>query len=253
MKGIIQSQIYQLKRDVILWGMFLGMVVLTLIQILDYVLFEETALTGGYFAVRMGEMNTNCVIFLIIAAAYIMGQDFVNKTAYYDVLYGYQRAEVFWGRAIPTLLVTVVMSMILLGLIPALTTVIYGWGTVVALPEFLLRCVLYLFLVFRICCEVILLTVVCRELYQVYIIEGVLYGMGMFLEVKNPYVFAWSATMEVFDFESWDVYHIDGTTEILYESTISGGTIAMIILSSLGMSVLCLLLARKYFVVKDIS
>lgn len=254
MKGIVQSQIYQIKKDSVLWGAFLGMMLLTLLPIPVYVLFKEVEISGGYFAVSMGSMNIYSVIFLIVISAYIVGQDFLDKTAYYDILYGYKRSAVFWGRVIPMLIVTVVMSMVLLLLMPFVATILYGWGMQVAVSEFLFRCVLYILIVVRMCCEVTFLTVVCHELYQVYAIEFVLYLLvEWFLNVKNPYVFVSSATREVFAFSSWTIFHIDGTAEVLYENTLQGSTIVVLVLSSIGVSVLYLFLARHYFEVKDMN
>lgn len=256
MRGIIQSQIYQLKSDGILWGLFLGMILLTLLHMLDYILFEEAELSGGYFAVDMGYMNNYSVIFLVLVAAYVMGQDFLNKTAYYDILSGCSRKAVFGGRVIPTILVTTVMSMVLVLLIPFVATIVYGWGTKIAFSEFLFRCVLYIFLVVRMCCEVIFLTAVCRELYRVYIIEAVLYVLGTVLDAinaKNPYVSAFTATREVFAFRSWSSYHIDGTVETMYENVLSESTVIALILSSVGVSILYLLLGSHYFVMKDMD
>lgn len=256
MKGIIQSQIYQLKRDGILWGMFFGMVLLMLLHLLDYILFEEAELSGGYFALNIEHMNSYSVIFLVAVAAYVMGQDFLNKTAHYDIVSGCSRKAVFWGRVIPTILVMVVMSMVLVLLIPFVATIVYGWGTKIVFSEFLFRCELYIFLVVRMCCEVIFLTVVCRELYQVYIIEIVLYVLGIVVDAmnaKNPYVFVFTATREVFAFRSWSTYHINGTVEIMYENVLDESTVIALVLSSVGVSILYLLLGRHYFVIKDMD
>ncbi len=254
MKAIIQSQIYQLKSDMLIKGAFLVMTLVTLIPIPIYLLFSEEKISGAYFAVSMGNMNTYSVIFLVIVTAYIVGNDFQNQTGCYDILYGYKREDVFWGRVLPMLAVTIVMSILLLMELPFVATLICGWGTQIRVSEFLFRCLLYTLLVVRMCCEVTFLTVVCRELYQVYAIEFVLYIVEQFfLDAKNPYIFVSSATREVFMFESWSVSHIDGTAEILYENTLQGGTIAMLAVSSVGMSVLYLLLARHYFKAKDIT
>lgn len=254
MKAIVQSQIYQLKNDLLLKGAFLCMMIFTILPIPVYLLFSEEKISGGYFAVSLSAMNTYSVIFLILTAAYIVGRDFGDRTGYHDVLYGYKREEVLWGRFLVMLVVTVFMSMVLLLELPFVATLICGWGEEITVSEFLFRCMIYIFPVIRMCCEVTFLTVVCNELYQVYAIEFVLYILEMFFsDIKNPFVLVSSATSEIFKFESWTVSHIDGTVDVLYENTLRGDTIAMVILFSCTMSILYLLLAHFYFKSKDMN
>ncbi len=254
MKTIVQSQIYQLKNDMLLKGAFLAMMLITILPIPVYLLFSEEKITGGYFAVSMSGMNAYSVIFLILTAAYIVGRDFGDRTGYHDVLYGYKRKDVLWGRFLVMLVATVFMSMVLLLELPFVATLICGWGEEITVSEFLFRCMIYIFPVIRMCCEVTFLTVVCNELYQVYAIEFVIYILEMFFsDIKNPFVFVSSATSEIFKFESWTVSHIDGTVDVLYENTLRGDTIAMVILFSSTMSILYLLLAHFYFKRKDMN
>lgn len=253
MKNIIKAQLYQLKRDKLLWILFFGMILLILRELAGYMVYSPEELSGSYFSANIVDMGMYSTSYIILAAAYITGRDYMDKTINQDVLCGHSRKAVFWGRALPALLITLITTVILLLIIPICSTMIYGWGENITIAEFLFRMMIYVFLVIRVGCEVIFLTCVLQDLYKVYIVSFFVYFVGMFLDEKNGYVFASDAGRSIFDFKSWIIYHIDGTGECLYEKTLSGDTVCIFIATSIGISIICMMMAVHFFKVQDMD
>jgi len=253
MRNIIKAQIYQIKQDKLLWILFIGMILLNIREIVSHVFYQPDNLSGSYFCANLSNFGMYSTVFILLTAVYLMGRDYMDQTINLEIAYGYSRGAVFWGRVFSTLFVTALTTMLLLCVIPVCSTVWFGWGTEIAVSEFLFRVLVYFFLVIRVTCEMILLTVVFREPYKAYIISFVVYVVSGFLETKNGYVFAASAGAEIFDFEGWIVYHLDGTGDILYEKVLSGSTAWLFILTSIGIGAACLSLAAHFFRINDLD
>lgn len=257
MKNIIKAQLYQIKRDKALWIMFFGIALLNLSGMMNYIIKcnmdKREGLSGSFFGANTSDMGMYCTVYIILAAVYMMGRDYMDKTVNEEVLYGYSGKHVFLGRALPALSVTLITTILLIFLVPVCSTMIYGWGKEITVAEFMFRVFLYVFLILRISCEAILLTVACRKLYVACAAGLILYEAGYFIDVKNEYVFAGTAGRTIFDFESWIIYHINGTPEILYEKILPESTIFIFIASSILISIMCLLLAGRFFEISDMD
>ena len=127
-----------------------------------------------YFIVgSMKELVTNAGIFaampdttyVIIAVVYIFTltaqiclSDFSDKTSYYELMGGHTRVEVYFGRAIPCLVIGT-LGALLLFIIPDITaTVMLGWGGDIPVGQIILRRLLLIFPLFRLCCEAVFIS-----------------------------------------------------------------------------------------------
>ena len=132
MWNVIRAQIYQLRRDVLAWGVSFLALACTFIINLDS--FDEKATGSQVFTVMGDNMN---IIFgflvLMIIVANVMGKDYMDKTINYEILSGHTRKDVFFGRLIVATTVGVLCSFLVIIAVPVVLTLMHGWGNTMEL------------------------------------------------------------------------------------------------------------------------
>jgi len=164
MNNIVKSQLYQTVVDKSIWviavvcACFAGMEWSSISE--DMVNAAESL---NHFISCMG------VAFFVFVIASFLCRDYSNKTLYCDILAGYPRWQVFFGRILPAFVIGVIGAFLI-----AFTCVVYsiveGLEFGLSAGAMLARIGTFLLLLFRLAGEVALLCVLVKRTGIVYII-----------------------------------------------------------------------------------
>ncbi|MCM1288231.1 MAG: ABC transporter permease [Clostridium sp.] len=260
MKHIIKAQLYQIRKTKFSFLIFIAIAFMNLIMYfgeLDYENYKMSA--GKYIADMSVDMLSTAVIFAIVFTGYVCGGDFIDKTSNYELMSGHTRRQVYFARAIVSIIVGTIGTAILAILPIIFGSVGYGWGTELAVGEVLRRFGLAMLVVMRMICEFVFLTYVVKNPYitmaggyMVFMLaqlisEGMLNGDSVFLGV--------TCFNKLGSFESWYTYSLGNTTDMImiYDATLSAGDIASVVVSSIGIGSLFLWLGYQFFAKDDMN
>lgn len=258
MKNIVKSQFYQIVREKIIWYM---LVVALLMQTLMFILpiwldNEEATSAGEFFANNGYGFITFPVFFLVVAVGQICGMDFLDKTNHYEVLGGHHRHEVYLGRVIPAILVGGGGALFLSILPILLYTIMFGWGTKLALGPILLRFILLLFPFLRLVCEFVFITFLVKNPYVMmgvgYLVFIAIMGLPEILNAFNAFL-GITNMMQLLVVEKWVTFGLGGDLNYIYEAPLSAGVIWQTILASVVFGVGSLYLGYIYFKNNDLN
>lgn len=258
MKNIVKSQFYQIVREKIIWYM---LVVALLMQTLMFMLpiwleNEEATSAGEFFADNGYGLILFPIFFLVVAVGQICGVDFLDKTNHYEVLGGHRRHEVYLGRVIPALLVGGLGGLLLTVLPVVLYTIMFDWGTKIALGPVVLRFIMLLFPFLRLVCEFVFITFLVKNPYvmmgvgyavfmAIMFLSEILNSLNAFLGITNM--------MQLLVVEKWVTFGLGGDLNYIYEAPLSAGVVWQTILASVVFGVGSLYLGYIYFKNNDLN
>ncbi|MBQ9140252.1 MAG: hypothetical protein IJX63_00470 [Lachnospiraceae bacterium] len=263
MKNIMKAQLYQLLRSSILYKTFLCLVVF---QIMVFVVARHSVLEmegrafsagnsladGGYIVMCFA------LVFAIIATAHICGADFVDKTTNYELLTGHLRKEVYFGRALLSMLVGLAGAALLIIIPIAWLCIMDGWGSEMDFGKALLRLLLCIFPIWRMICEFVFLTYVVKNPYLV-MIAGTLVsiysgGIMPMLTTGNMGVLGLGSLSQLMNFTAWRTFALVGEKEItIYDASLTAGDMIGTILLSVVIGSLFLWLGYVFFKKDDLN
>lgn len=254
MKNIIKSQLFQLKKDTISIFTFIAIALvefMLLFMVTDTANGTDIMLSGGEMAVGMFSMvAVLSQFFMYIFTAQSVGADFRDKTCNYEIMSGHTRFQVFFGRAIPTVVVSTAGTMLLMLLPMIVLVAVYGWGNMVSLWDCIARFLLMAFPIMRIICEFILLSFIIRN---PYIIMGLSYVVFILLgindSIMNNYtpVLGLTTINNICYIDFWYTYGLDTDVRYIYETAMPAGDIISIIAVSLLFAAASLYLGYVFF------
>ncbi len=179
MWNVIRATLYQLKSDFVLWSSFVGISLLGVLMGIDYM--DGTGM-GSLFVADMGMgMLMFAGFCLIIAGTNIVAKDFSDKTAYYELMSGHTRGQVFFGRvmvAVPLGMILCFGSMIIA---PVVITLMTGWGETIAMGEIIVRYALVLACLFPAMCMVVTAAIIIRNHNVTFLVMFVFNQLQIFL------------------------------------------------------------------------
>lgn len=260
MINVIRAQLYQLKRDIVVWGILLFALLISFIMHIES--FEK-ALTGSEAATLMGESMSVMVGMLVImvVVANVMGKDFLDKTINYEVLSGHTRKDVFLGRLLVGTTTGVLLAFIVTLAIPVTLTILNGWGTTMELNGFLIRCGLYLLILIRIACELAFLTTIAKNPYITYLVAFVLGEVQMGLTTAQIHyadaevspVLPVANSMNLFMFQDWSTFFLDETDQIVYNSAVTSEMAVWAIVPSIVIGLVMVIFTYVFFRQDDLN
>ena len=262
MKNIAKSQLYQLRKSKLPYAIFFVILFLQLFTIATTVInnLDGPDITGSSFVAEQGAaLFMTPIFFLSIITGIVTGADFMDKTTNYEIMTGHTRAEVYFGRVIPALVVSVAGGFIL-AIIPVLAAnFIFGWGTKMSLSGVIIRYILVIFPYFRLACEFVFLTFVVRNSYMIMAMGFVYYMLGSILAdggKRASSVLLGLTNLNVLgNFGSFSTYNVlDGATVItVYDSNVGVSTVVSTIAASLLIGSFFLLIGYVFFKNDDLS
>lgn len=258
MKAIMKSQLYQLKKERLLYIVFALCIVLLLIFILN----EDGHDTFGEIICEMSSILPQIsLMFLFAAVAVICGKDFLDKTGNYEIMGGHTRLEMYLGRAILAIGVAVLGSILVILFIIGFGSLLFGWGDAISITDVLMRVLLLTFPMFRIACEVVFLTFIVRNAYMVlaagfvylFFIVELLFGMAG--ANADSYYLGMSNIIKLLNMNSFATYSPvnPGVKLIVYDTTLKVSDVGKTIVVSVAVGILFLVLGYHFFKTDDIE
>lgn len=254
MKNIIKAQLIQLRKDKISRFIFIGILVVTflIVVMMSDMVSGDIKITGGEQALVLFTMTQLLAqFFMYLFTAQACGGDFTDKTLNYEIMSGHTRRDVFFGRAIPTLVIGTIGTLFLIAA-PVVVEVIIlgGWGDKVSLTDMLLRFLLMAFPIARTMCEFIFLTFIIKN---PYIVMGVSYVMCMVLGMNVPvtrdhcFVLGMSNMNAITVIDRWNSFGLNGDYYYLYETALSADFVLPTIIVSVVVGAAALILGYTFF------
>lgn len=252
MKGIIKSQLFKLKRDKICIFTFFAILAVSVSMLsMMFDLGPDELKTGGEEVVWSMQMfMLLSQFFIYICTAQMCGADFVDKTCNYEIMSGHTRKQVFFGRVIPTVIMSTLGALIIIA-VPLVFEVVYlGWGDKVNFGDMLLRFLLMAFPIARIVCEYIFLTFIIKNPYIVMGISYVLcIALGMNIPVGQLYspILGMTNLNGLCFIDYWVSYGMGEDMYTIYETALPAGDIIGTIVVSLVFMAGSLFLSYMFF------
>lgn len=265
MWNVIQAQMYQLKRDKMVWGIFLVALVLDGIFVFRSMLDGTEGLSGSLIIAENGSMY--CIggmLVILVLVANVVGKDFTDKTLNYEILSGHSRQEVFFGRFIVAAVAGMISSFLVMVLFPVVLSLIFGWGTTVNLQEVMIRYVLIFITLFRIVCELTFITILTKNPYLTYLAGFVLGYIQIFIDMikmefpdwfanKNSVLLSIWHCLDLLDFRDSTTPLLDESGQILYQSALELPGILQSIGTSLIFGGIIMIISYVFFWHNDLN
>ncbi len=254
MKNIMRAQLLQLRKDKMIRFIFIGILAVSamIVWMLVDSIPADSMLTGGeeaVFGLNMFQLLAQFFLFLFTAQA--CGADFMDKTCNYDIMSGHTRREVFFGRAIPAVIIGTLGTMLLIALPVVFQVVLLGgWGDKVSFADMLMRFLLMAFPIARVICEFIFLTFIIKNPYIVMGISYVsclLLGMNVPVTTDHCFVLGMSNMNYITIIDQWSSFGLGGDLFYIYETGITAELAVPTILVSLIIGAAALLLGYTFF------
>ena len=268
MKDLMRFQFRQVLRERIFYFTFFT-VTLTffLIMLLDSGDVGEVPTTATEYLTQMLNLFSS---FALMVGAVVIGiiccSDFTDKTINHELSAGRSRAAVFFSRAIPAIMATLIMVLATC-ILPFLAYgAINGWGDTVPVSVLVQRFVLAAFPLLRLSCLLVLIAFVVKHIggplmagfamiFLTFGLDAGLFSLPIFdLMDDYPCLFGFSNLNDLFSFDNWYVntlVHLN--IYYIYDFPLSGSYIAATVIISLVMSAVYLLLGYHFFHLDDMN
>lgn len=260
MGNLIKAQLYQLKKSKGIIILFLGLLFVFQCTSILGEWGNDTSLTGSeYVAMGNGSyMAMVALLFPLLFLGYVCGADFIDKTNNYEVMAGHRRYEIYFSRAIVSLVGGLLGAVVLLFSPFIFFVGVMGWGDTLQLSDVLLRCALALFPILRVSCEFIFLSFIIKNSYITIALYYFIFvggqGLIMLSEEKLSVLLGFTNVIKLFAFPSFMTYTVVDLKEYyIYESALHAGDVFATIAVSIVFGALFLYAGYSYFKKDDLN
>lgn len=174
MINVMKAQIYQLKKNRLLFLIFLGVnAIVFAIGAMMILPMAKTNYSGdeyvmnvqaSYFVALFWSMGAALVQLIPAAAAgMICAGDFKDKTSNYEIMSGRLRLESYAGRVVLSLIVSMILSTLTLIITPIILTAMVGWGDTVTIRSVVIRVLASMFPIFKMTCFCCMLSFIIKK------------------------------------------------------------------------------------------
>ncbi len=251
MKDMIRSQLYELRKNRLLYICF------------GLLLLMQFTIWGGEtnYQIRfpLGDYLAQNIIFLVLLGAgfaccvvgIVCGNNFMDKTIYYEIMGRYTRWEVYLSRVLVSLFIGLTGAFLLM-LVPVMVLGNMGsMGEILTVWDVLARIGLTMFPIGRLICEMVCLTMLVHIAYVPMLIGFLIAVTG---EVFVSGIFhagglsALGSIRDLVDFSVWNTYSLAGSRQILvYDTTISMHSVVRGTVCSVVFGVIFFVLGYVFF------
>lgn len=257
MKNIINSQIKQLFKSKLKF-----IVLLICCALSGYIVFGTWL---DYYALELlPEISASQVIiynwssvitmvffFAALSVGDICAGDFKDKTVYTELMSGCKRSGTYFGRAVVALVFTLIGSLVIVCTPVLISTVIFGWGTLVTVGDFVTRVLVLIVPIIRIICEFVCISFIVKNKYFVI---GIAFGFVEFQAVlgnlmdKAPAELLGITSFErLCTFDFWATYGLDDRGNIIASAALPAGEMASIYIWSVIVSAAAIWIGYSFF------
>ncbi len=261
MKNVIKSQFYQLSKQTLLYiVLFILLIVVTAFCLLfgridaDFMGIDPTA--SDTFKNYSTIFSLMTMAFTAIAVPTICGGDLKDKTANHEILSGHVRKDVYFGRTVVAIIVSII-GWVGLSIIPVVVlTAVYGWGNAFTVAELAVRYIFSLLPLIRIVCELVFATFIIKT---PYIVMAVAYIVTMLITTLSSYApdsvyfFGMSAFSEFYVIESTAMYGLNEGVYYVCDASLSSELVIMTVIVSTIVGLGSLIAGYRFFKNDDIN
>lgn len=255
MKNIIRSQLYQMVRQRNLRAVFIGFTALSVMYALTG--FANNSPSGSHTVAQTLSMVAITALMLIsIFTAYICADDFTDKTANYDVMSGTLRRDVYFGRAILAVAVSVIVGLAHLLTLVISAALMQDWGYQLSIGAVMFRIFLMMFVFIRMSCFFVLLSYIFKKPMTVIALNfAMMSGFSVLSGFSEGSLMATGigSLTYVCSFDTWVAFGLNSGNYYVFEPAIPAGTIISLIVTSLIFAAIYLFVGYKFFHLDDLE
>ncbi|MDE6729390.1 MAG: hypothetical protein K2J71_01260 [Oscillospiraceae bacterium] len=258
MRNLLKAIHYQMRHDLFVIILFLITCIISGIVIISDVDFSSV--TGSQFLATLGMAYP--VLFMILISfltTRICGWDFMDKTLNYEILAGHTRNQVYWAKVCASLLWCLDSCMILTVVPVLVITMIYGWGINMDAGSAVLCFVLAIFPMMQFISEIVLLTFLVKNYLIASVISCMLGEFVMMINViitslgyQSMLFLALPNLTALFDFSNYHMGYVNGEDVQIIDTALTPEFIMITILSSVLISIICLMIGSARFRKSDL-
>ena len=263
MNNIIKSMIYELRKSRFVLVLFLVIaaanVLVTVLNISANTFNEAT--TSAMLSEAKNTTFLFAEFFVIAAVGIIIGSDFKDKVANYELMSGHSRIQVYLARSVFAVILSALLGTVLAFVFLVTGNIFFGFGGRLVLSDVILRTFLYLFPFLRVAAFTVILTFTIKNQY---VVMGIGYGIetlnSVFSGVVSDHDNLLTANFNLnllADYDGWSVYNLSSTDGIVnyacYDSSLSSGAIVGTILVSVIVMVVYLIIGYGLFRRDDLN
>lgn len=250
MKNIIRAQFFQLKRDRLCFIVaFLMAAALLYITWFAWTTSEHNITAGSYFV----DSLMMHVMIAIMPTLMLVGQmccgDFPDKTINSELMGGHKRIESYFGRAIPCILVTVPMALLMIAAPVIFAFFLGGWGSEVSFSAVAVRFLLVGVVLLRLVCEYIMLSFIVKNPYIMMALGYMVFVLQIspIFDGMESHVLAITNLNMLFRIGGWYTYGIENSVNFVYDLYMEPMKIFGTVAVSLIVSAAALIIGYVFF------
>lgn len=256
MKDIMKSIGYEIVRSKMMIRLYILFIfVMGLIGVINVDLVQNGLGASGMLADSASVTYIFSSFVLALIVGIICGEDYLDKVANYEILFGHSRKSIFFARSLMGILVGAVLST-LLGFVPIITgSAVGGFGSSLVLTDVIARQLLFFFPFLRLGAFFAMLTFLVKNPYIIMAAGFVIGEAGqlfaeMFSHAKSYYVSIFNFNL-LTDYVGWSIYNIDPTVGVVkynaFNSSLSSQMVCGTIICSLLVTAFYLFMGYALF------
>lgn len=219
---------------------------------MDYHVFDLSEMSASLLMV----INWNSVIimvffFVAISVGDICAGDFSDKTVYTELMSGSKRSGTYFGRAIVALVFTLIGSLIIVCAPVLICAVIFGWGTLITVGDFVTRVFVLIVPIIRIICEFICISFIVKNKHIVLVVAVVIVmvqaNLGNLMDNAPAEIFGITSFERLCIFDFWATHGLDDRMNIIADVSLPAGEIASIYIWSIIASAAAIWIGYSFF------
>ena len=167
MKNVIKAQLYQLRKNRTFILGIIGLIAICLMFALMFTVdnnIDHMEVSASSFAANlMSIIGTFASFIPPITASVICAADFTDRTANNEISSGTMRKDTYFGRAVLSIIMSLLLVLIAVSLPIIVITAVYGWGDTVPIWSVAERIIASLLPMFKATCFCIMLSFIIKK------------------------------------------------------------------------------------------
>lgn len=256
MRNILKGQLFMLPKYRISHFAFIGIALINVaVTYFNIQSSSDLIQNAGVFACIADSANSLLsVTYIFIMTAQFCLSDFSDKTSYYELMGGHTRLEVYFGRAIPCLVLGTLGTLLLMVIPDIAATVLLGWGSDVPVGQIVIRRLLLVFPILRLGCEFVFLSFLMKHTVAVMVTGYLVYMFGWSVSMvsQSPWLGMTSISL-LYQTDIWTTYGLDSEIHFAFGASLQAETVASVILFSLVIAAISLFMGYFFFKKDDMN
>jgi ABC-type transport system involved in multi-copper enzyme maturation permease subunit len=262
MKNVIKAQLYQLRKNRTL---ILGVVGINVICLTFAIMFalnnniEYIEISGSSFAANLMSVTGTFATFIPpVIASMVCAGDFPDRTASNEISSGTVRKDAYFGRALLSIMLSMLLSLFTVAFPIIVISAVYGWGDTVPLWSVNERLLAALLPIFKSTCFCVMISFIIKKPAAIILAYAFLGKaiLSSLVELGSRRLtdglYSSFDIMNLLQYKSYMTYGLNDDKYVwqVYTNTLDGNMVAKIALWSVLMGI-AFLYAGYYYHKKD--